>query len=160
MVFLVRRLQPFYANVGKRLVKRPKVYIRDSGILHSLLAVPSLDDLYGNPIIGASWEGYVIEQIYRCLEYRAWNLYFYRTQVGAEIDLILISPSGKMTCIEIKSNNNPKLSKGFYLSVKDLNPHFQYVITPSSELLSGKEGVIICSLSDFLKVELLKISKA
>jgi uncharacterized protein len=156
--FLVRRLQPYFANFGKRLVKTPKVYLRDTGILHSLANIPSFDALYGHPLIGASWEGYVIEQIYRCLEYRAWKFYFYRTQTGAEIDLILISPSGKMTCIEIKNSNNPVLSKGFYQCIDDLKPHFQYIITPSSEKLVNTEGVTICSLLQFLSVELLDIA--
>jgi uncharacterized protein len=156
--FLVRRLQPYFANSGKRLVKTPKIYLRDTGILHSLANIPSFDALFGHPLIGASWEGYVIEQIYRCLEFRAWNFYYYRTQTGVEIDLILISPSGKMTCIEIKNSNNPVLSKGFYLSIADLKPHFQYIITPTSEKLINTEGVVICALSHFLSVELLVIA--
>ena len=156
--FLVRRLQPYFANVGKRLIKTPKIYLRDTGILHSLANISSFDALFGNPLIGASWEGYVIEQIYRCLEYRTWSFYYYRTQVGAEVDLVLISPSGKMTCIEIKSSNNPALSKGFYQSVADLKPHFQYIITPSSEKLINTEGVTICSLLHFLNVELTIIT--
>lgn len=155
--FLVRRLQPYFANFGKRLVKTPKIYLRDTGILHSLANIASFDALFGHPLIGASWEGYVIEQIYRCLEYRAWNFYYYRTQTGAEIDLILISPSGKMTCIEIKSSNNPALSKGFYLSVADLKPHFKYIITPTSEKIVNTEGVVICALSHFLSAELLQL---
>ena len=156
--FLVRRLQPYFVNMGKRLVKTPKVYLRDTGILHSLANISSFDALFGNPLIGASWEGYVIEQIYRCLEYRTWSFYYYRTQIGAEVDLILISPSGKMTCIEIKSSNNPVLSKGFYQSVADLKPNFQYIITPSSEKLINTEGVTICSLLHFLNVELAIIA--
>ena len=156
--FLVRRLQPYFANVGKRLIKTPKIYLRDTGILHSLANISSFDALFGNPLIGASWEGYVIEQIYRCLEYRTWSFYYYRTQVGAEVDLVLISPSGKMTCIEIKSSNNPALSKGFYQSIADLKPHFQYIITPSSEKLINTEGVTICSLLHFLNVELMIIA--
>ncbi len=156
--FLVRRLQPYAANLGKRLVRTPKIYLRDTGILHSLASIPSFDALFGHPLIGASWEGYVIEQIYRCLEFRTWNFYFYRTQQGAEVDLILISPAGKMACIEIKSNNNPKLSKGFYLSVADLKPHFQFVITPNSERIENSEGIVSCGLMHFLSVELLKIA--
>ncbi len=156
--FLIRRLQPYFVNFGKRLVKTPKIYIRDSGILHTLANITSYEALFGNPLIGASWEGYVIEQIYRCLEFRAWSFYYYRTQIGAEIDLVLISPSGKMACIEIKSTNNPVLSKGFYNSVADLKPQFQYVITPSSEMLVNKEGVVVCSLMQFLSVELSKVA--
>jgi uncharacterized protein len=156
--FLVRRLQPYYVNMGKRLIKTPKIYLRDTGILHSLASIPDFDALYGHPIIGASWEGYVIEQIYRCLEFRSWSFYYYRTHAGAEIDLLLVSPSGKMTCIEIKNSNNPSLSKGFYQSVSDLNPQFKYVITPDSETLVTKEDVTICGLYNFLKIELEKIA--
>jgi predicted AAA+ superfamily ATPase len=152
--FLIRRLQPYFNNAGKRLVKSPKIYIRDTGILHNLAAISSFDNLFGNPLIGASWEGYVIEQVYRCIDNKSWNIYFYRTQTGVEVDLILISPSGKMTFIEIKSTNTPKLSKGFYLSVADLKPHYQYVITPNSEKLINSEGVTICSLIAFLKHEI------
>jgi predicted AAA+ superfamily ATPase len=155
--FILRRLQSYHANFGKRLVKTPKVYIRDTGILHSLANIPSFDALHGHPLIGASWEGYVIEQIYRCLEYRTWSFYYYRTQVGAEVDLLLISPAGKMVCIEIKNTNNPKLSKGFYESVADLKPDYQYVITPSSEVYPIGEHIIVCNLLYFLNTALLKM---
>ena len=156
--FLVRRLRPYFANVSKRLVKSPKIYLRDTGILHTLANIPSFDALYGHPFIGASWEGYVIEQIYRCVTFRTWQFYYYRTQVGAEIDLILISPSGKMTCVEIKNSNTPKLTSGFYNCIEDLKPQFQYVITPSSEMFVNTEGVTICSLYHFLTAELLVIA--
>ena len=156
--FLLRRLQPYAANLGKRLVKTPKVYLRDTGILHSLANVPSFDALFGNPLIGASWEGYVIEQIYRCLEFRTWGFYFYRTHAGAEVDLVLISPSGKMACIEIKNSNQPNLSKGYFQIVEDLKPHFQYVITPGSETLTHQQGAIICSLQNFLNLQLPKMA--
>jgi predicted AAA+ superfamily ATPase len=155
--FLLRRLQSYHSNFGKRLVKTPKVYIRDTGILHSLANIPSFDALQGHPLIGASWEGYVIEQIYRSLEFRTWSFYYYRTQVGAEVDLLLINPGGKMVCIEIKNTNNPKLSKGFYESVADLKPDYQYVITPSSEVYPIGDNVMVCNLLHFLSVELLKI---
>ncbi len=156
--FLIRRLQPYFVNFGKRLVKTPKIYIRDSGILHALANITSHEALFGNPLIGASWEGYVIEQIYRCVEYRSWSFYYYRTQVGAEVDLILISPSGKMACIEIKNTNNPVLSKGYYSSVEDLKPQFQYVITPSSETFVNSVGVTVCSLIYFLQFEISRIA--
>lgn len=155
--FIIHRLPAFFINAKKRLVKAPKVYIRDSGLLHRLVNIQNTLDLQGNAVVGASWEGYVIEQIYRCLETHGWNMYFYRTQVGAEVDLILISPSGKMSCIEIKSTNNPKISKGFYQSVTDLKPNFQYVITPTAEKIISVEGVVICSLLGFLKHEIRNI---
>jgi uncharacterized protein len=154
--FLIHLLQPYYVNLGKRLVKSPKIYFRDTGILHQLAGIANLEALQGNLLLGASWEGYVIEQIRRVAG-EAWQYYFYRTQVGAEMDLILISPAGKMTCIEIKYAVSPSLSKGFYQSLEDLKPHFQYVIVPTGTPYFLNEQLKICSLSDFLTHELALI---
>lgn len=156
--FMIRRLQPFTINLGKRLVKSPKIYIRDTGILHYLANLPSFEALLGHPIIGTSFEGYVIEQIYRCLPNQSWKMYYHRTHTGAEVDLILISPNGNMTCIEIKNTNTPKLSKGFYQSVQDLQPQFQYIITPNSEKMSYSQDILVCNLQTFLDTELLHIA--
>ncbi len=151
--FLIRRLPPYYKNIGKRLTKSPKIYIRDSGLLHYLLRVFSLEQLRGNPAIGASWEGYVIEQIMReAPEFS--DFYYYRTQNGAEIDLLMITPSGKMVCIEIKFSVSPSISKGFYQSVEDLQPHYKYVITPSGERFDRDDKLRICPLNIFLEQEL------
>lgn len=151
--FLIHRLQPYYINLGKRLVKAPKIYFRDSGILHQLSGISDFEALQGNQLLGASWEGYVIEQIRRVAG-EGWQFYFYRTQVGAEVDLVLISPAGKMTCIEIKYSLTPTLAKGFYQSIADLKPHYQYVIIPSGTPYFLNEQLKVCSLSDFLNVEL------
>jgi uncharacterized protein len=151
--FLIRRLPPYFKNVGKRLTKSPKLYIRDSGLLHYLLRVFSLEQLRGNPAIGASWEGYVIEQIMReAPEFS--DFYYYRTQNGAEVDLLMITPNGKMVCIEIKFSAAPSISKGFYQSVEDLKPNFKYVITPSGECFDRDGGLRICPLTIFLEQEL------
>jgi uncharacterized protein len=151
--FLIRRLPPYFKNVGKRLTKSPKIYVRDSGLLHYLLRVFNLEQLRGNPSLGASWEGYVIEQIIReALEFS--DFYYYRTQNGAEIDLLMITPSGKLVCIEIKFSVSPTISKGFYQSVEDLQPHFKYVITPSGERFDRDDGLRICPLNIFLEKEL------
>lgn len=110
--YIIRRLQPWYVNAKKRLVKSPKIYIRDTGILHRFLNISDPADLPGHHGIGASWEGYVIEQIYQ----RAADdleLFFYRTQAGAECDLILVRGITPMACIEIKLNNTPSVSRGF-----------------------------------------------
>lgn len=154
--FLIHQLQPYFINLGKRLVKTPKIYFRDTGILHQLAGIANFEALQGNPLLGASWEGYVIEQIRRVAG-SAWQYYFYRTQVGAEVDLILISPAGKMTCIEIKYSLAPVLSKGFYQSVEDIKPHFQYVVIPSGTPYFLHEQLKVCSLSDFLNVELFVV---
>lgn len=154
--FMIRRLMPWYANIGKRLVKTPKIYLRDSGMLHSLLRLASPDALAGHPACGASWEGYAIEQIVRTGGPR-WEYHFYRTQQGAEIDLLLTSPTGKKTAVEIKFSNAPTVAKGFYLSLEDLKPDFAYVVTPESETYPKTGGVTACSLADFLNVEMEKI---
>lgn len=154
--FLIHRLQPYHVNLGKRLVKTPKIYFRDTGILHQLAAIPNFEALQGNALLGASWEGYVIEQIRRVAG-ETWQFYFYRTQTGAETDLVLISPAGKMTCIEIKYAVAPSLSKGFYQSMDDLKPHYQYVIVPSGTPYFLNEKLKVCSLSHFLNTELTVI---
>ncbi|NJN33271.1 MAG: ATP-binding protein [Saprospiraceae bacterium] len=151
--FLIRRLEPFHINIGKRLVKSPKIYYRDTGILHQLLSIPNFEALMGHNIVGASWEGYVIEQIDRAVQGR-WQFYFYRTHAGAETDLVLISPNGKMTCVEIKFSFAPALKKGFYQSIADLKPDFQYVIIPSGSSYFLNKDLKVCSLLDFLQSEL------
>ncbi|CAM4335515.1 protein of unknown function [Pedobacter westerhofensis] len=116
---MVRRLQPWFVNAKKRLVKSPKTYIRDTGILHRLLNIPSIDSLLGHPVAGGSWEGYVIEQIYQCKpDYT--EMFFYRTQTGAECDLVLVQGVTAVACIEIKLSNSPVVSKGSISCVQDL----------------------------------------
>ncbi|MCC6280008.1 MAG: ATP-binding protein [Saprospiraceae bacterium] len=151
--FLIRRLPPYFANLGKRLTKSPKLYLRDSGLLHYLLRVFDLENLRGNPAVGASWEGYVIEQIIReAPEFS--DFYYYRTQHGAEVDLVMITPKGKKVCIEIKFSISPSISKGFYQSIADLQSDFNYVITPGGERFDRNDGLRICPLSIFLEKEL------
>lgn len=154
--FLLNRLQPYYVNIGKRLVKSPKIYFRDSGILHQVSNIPNFEALQGNPLVGASWESYVIEEIKRNLG-ESWQYYYYRTQAGAETDLVLISPSNKLTCIEVKHSSTPKISKGFYQSIKDLKADSQYVIIPSGESFMLNEDLKVINLEDFLMSELKHI---
>ncbi|MFC0186587.1 DUF4143 domain-containing protein [Pseudarcicella hirudinis] len=155
--FIIQRLQPYHVNITKRLVKSPKIYFRDSGILHQLARVISYDQLLQNPIVGASWEGYVIEQIKRNLGYD-WQLFFYRTQVGAEVDLVMISPTGKKIFVEIKLSNSPTVSRGFFESVKDLSPDKQFIIIPGGESYLKMEGLKVYNLYDFLENELPQIN--
>ena len=151
--FLIRRLPPYFVNLGKRLTKSPKLYLRDSGLLHYLLRLFDLESLRGNPAVGASWEGYVIEQIIReAPEFS--DFYYYRTQNGAEIDLLIITPKGKKACIEIKFTVSPVISKGFYQSVDDLKPDYKYIITPGGECFDHSNGLRICPLAIFLETEL------
>ena len=151
--FLVHRLMPWSANAGKRLIKTPKLYIRDSGLLHHLLRIRDFDSLFEHPGLGASWEGYVIEQIMRVTQ-RKWAYYFYRTQHGAEADLVLINPKGKVFCIEIKFSAAPVLSKGFYYCIEALSPDYKYIIVPTGESYPKDHGIRVINLLDFLQNEL------
>lgn len=152
--FLIYRLQPWFANAGKRLVKKPKLYIRDSGLLHHLLRLRNFDSLLGHPGLGASWEAYVIEQIRRATA-GSWEYYFYRTQHGAEADLVLLDPAGKMYCIEIKFSTAPVLRKGFYQTLEDLKPDKAFVIIPEGASYPKENGVRVINLGDFLQQELV-----
>jgi uncharacterized protein len=151
--FLIRRLPAYYTNFGKRLTKAPKVYVRDSGLLHYLLRIFDLETLSGNQAIGNSWESYVIEQIAReAPEFS--DFYYYRTQHGAEVDLLMIAPDGRKICIEIKYATSPAISKGFYQCIEDLQPAHKYIITPDGERIDRSDGLCICSLVTFLETEL------
>ena len=154
--FIINRLQPYFSNVKKRLVKSPKIYFRDSGVLHQISNINDIETLLGHIAVGASWEGYVIEQIKRTSENKL-EMYFYRTHGGAESDLVLIGPGNRIACIEIKLSNAPSVSKGFFESIKDIGPEFKYVICPHTERYERSGGIIVCGLVEFLEKELLKI---
>lgn len=147
--YLVRRLQPWFVNAKKRLIKSPKTYIRDTGILHRLLNIDSHDELLGHPGVGASWEGYVIEQIYQRIADR-FNLFFYRTQAGAECDLVIVDGITPVACVEIKLSNSPTVSKGYINCIQDLEPKHRYIITPSSEMYTIGNEITVLSLKEFL----------
>jgi uncharacterized protein len=125
---MVRRLPPHLANVGKRLVKSPKVYLRDSGVLHALLGIATVQDLQGHPIAGASWEGFVVEQVAAALPPDA-QLSFYRTAAGTELDLVIERGTRKVG-VEIKFSSAPKPTKGFWQALQDLQIDRAYVIAP------------------------------
>jgi predicted AAA+ superfamily ATPase len=125
---MVRRLQPHLVNVGKRLVKSPKVYLRDSGLLHALLGLPAVQDLQGHPVAGASWEGFVVEQVAAALPTDA-QLGFYRTAAGTELDLVIEQGTRKLG-VEIKFSSAPKPTKGFWQALQDLQIDRAYVVAP------------------------------
>ena len=147
--FLIRQLYPFSANVKKRLVKSPKVYIRDSGILHSLLDIPDLNSLESNPILGTSWEGYVIEQVTQRLDMDT-KYFFYRTHEGAECDLVLAKGGTILMAIEIKYTSSPKSTKGMNQAFKDIDAKMNYIITPSTDDYLMSENVRVCNLYTFM----------
>lgn len=126
-LLLVRRLRPFHSNLGKRLVKSPKVYIRDSGIVHALLGIPDHNALAGHPAVGASWEGFVLENLLVAAPANP-TASFYRTTAGAEIDLVLETPGHGLWAIEIKRGLSPKPGKGFHSACADLQPSRRFVV--------------------------------
>jgi len=128
--FMVRVLQPWSFNQKKRLVKSPKIYVRDSGLLHALMELDTMDNLYGHPVFGASWEGWCVEQITGCLP--EWQQYFYRTSSGEEIDLILLRGRRRLA-FEIKASKSPHLSRGFPGAIDLLKPERCWVVCPMSE---------------------------
>jgi len=131
-LLLVRRLPPWHANLGKRLVKSPKVFVRDSGLVHVLLSIPDKEALLAHPVVGQSWECFVIENLLNCAP-RDVQGYFYRTSGGAEIDLLLAWPSGDLWAIEIKRSLAPKLERGFHAACEDLKPVRKLVIYAGEE---------------------------
>ena len=131
-LMLVRRLPPWHANIGKRLVKAPKIYVRDSGIVHALLAIRDKESLLGHPVVGNSWECFAIENL---LSVGAGQIqgYFYRTGGGAEIDLLLSWPDGRLWAIEVKRSLTPRPARGFYAACEDLTPARKFVVYPGPE---------------------------
>lgn len=148
--FIIHRLPAFFQNVKKRLVKAPKIYLQDTGVLHRLLRIADSEHLQGNPIVGASWEGYIVEQIFQ-LKNDTLDMYFYRTQDGAECDVVLAKAHKPIACIEIKYSNAPDVSKGFYLSADALKSKKNFVITPGSDTYMIKNHTMVCSIKKFLK---------
>ncbi len=139
-LLLVRRLQPLHANVGKRLVKAPKIYVRDSGLVHTLLGLDTREAVLGHPVTGASWEGFVVENLLSCAPERS-QAWFYRTAAGAEMDLVLDLPGGERWAIEVKRSSAPKLSKGFHQARADLQPHHCFVVYAGDARFPLMEGV-------------------
>jgi predicted AAA+ superfamily ATPase len=154
-LFLIRKLQPWSANVGKRLVKSPKVYIRDSGVMHALLKIQDMDDLLGHPAVGNSWEGFVVETLLNNVPSWA-SSYFYRTSAGAEIDLVIEVGHKKRIAIEIKRSLSPSVSKGFQYGCKDVNPKHKYFVYPGKERFSLTRDVQAVPLIEMM-AELKKI---
>ncbi len=125
---MIHRLEPYFVNVGKRLVKSPKVYIRDSGLVHALLDIASIRDLQGHPVVGASWEGFIVEQARAHAPLGA-QLGFYRTAAGTELDL-LVATSQRRIGLEIKFSSTPKPARGFWHAIEDLGVDRAYVVAP------------------------------
>ncbi len=138
-LMLVRRLPAWTGNVGKRLVRSPKVYVRDSGIVHALLGLQDFDAVLSHPVAGASWEGFVIEQLIAAAPQAQAS--FYRTSHGAEADLILTFRSGETVVIEVKRSSAPKVSKGYYLAATDVDATRKLLVAPVDNSFPMKDGI-------------------
>ncbi|MFM7238840.1 MAG: ATP-binding protein [Cyanobium sp.] len=152
-LLLVRRLAPLHANVGKRLVRSPKLFVRDSGLVHTLLGLDDGDAVLGHPVAGASWEGFVLETLL-ALAPAGCQGWFYRTAAGAELDLVLEWPNQRRWAIEVKRSLNPSLGKGFHQARADLQPERCFVVTPSTAsypLAAGVEVVGLAELAERLR---------
>lgn len=149
-LLLVRRLPPLHRNIGKRLVKAPKVYVRDSGILHALLGIADTDALLGHPVLGMSWEGFVIESICSALELSLDAVSYYRTASGNEIDLVIERPGKKLWAVEIKRSYSPAYSKGLRIAGADIDADRNFIIYPGTESYPVADSAEVISLQDFL----------
>jgi len=148
--FMLRQLRPLQANLGKRLVRSPRIYLRDSGLLHALLGIDSIQSLQGHPALGASFEGWVIEQIIAAAP-QGWDWHFYRTAAGAEVDLVL-RHARQTVVVEIKFSAAPKPAKGFWSALEDLKPQRAFVVAPVRERYPLSERVQVLPLLECAKV--------
>jgi hypothetical protein len=141
--FITRQVLPYRANVAKQIVKSPKVYVRDPGLLHALLSLRRLNDLQGHPSAGASWEGFVVEQVMASMP-GGWKAFFYRTTAGAELDLVLFDDKGNACGVEVKYSLAPAVSKGFWNALGDIPCRRGFVVYPGDESYPlGKNAVTI-----------------
>lgn len=149
-LLLVRRLLPWHANLGKRLVKTPKVYVRDSGLVHALLGIPDKEALLAHPVVGSSWECFVIENLLAAAQGCGTGdvqAHFYRTGGGAGIDLLLAWPDGCLWAIEIKRSLVPKVERGFHAACADLDPARKFVVYPGQERYRLAQDIEAISLA-------------
>jgi len=147
--FVIRTILPFEPNIKKRLVKSPKVFVRDSGLLHQLLTISDFNQLLGNPVLGSSWEGYVIENITsKLVDYTP---FFYRTASGDEMDLILINGDERIA-IECKVSSAPKLSKGFWNAIDAIQPTKTFVVVPIETCYELKKDIWVTGMEKLLSL--------
>lgn len=149
--YMVRQLAPWSGNLKKRLVKSPKIFIRDPGILHCLLQLSNIDALFSHPVIGASWEGFVIENIINQLDEK-WEYSYFRTAAQAEIDLVLHTPANEIWAVEIKRNSAPRLTRGFFEACKDIQATQKWVVCANNQRYPLSEDVEVIGLLEFLKI--------
>ncbi len=142
--FLIRQLQPWHANTAKRLVKTPKIYLRDTGLLHALLRTQTMLELQRHPAIGASWEAYIVQEIAARLPARA-DMYFYRTHDGTEADLVITRSGIPEALLEIKYSTTPKPGKGFFIAKDDLATARNFIVCPVPKGYPLAEDIAVLS---------------
>lgn len=145
--YLIRRLPPFFSNTKKRLIKSPKLYLRDTGMLHQLLVIPTLFDLEGNPSLGASWENFVLEQAASNAPDWA-ELSYYRTHQGTQADLVVLKAGIPWAVIEIKYSTTPRPTKGYYIACGDLAVKRKYLVAPISGKFHFSEEIEVLGIND------------
>jgi predicted AAA+ superfamily ATPase len=153
--FYSTRLPPWHRNVGKRLVKAPKIYVRDSGVVHALLRLRTLEDILGHPVAGGTWDGMVVESLIAAAP-EGTDARYYRTAAGAEIDLVLALPGDRLWAIEIERSSAPKLARGFYDACADLDPARRFVVYNGAEtfpLNPQVDAIGVRALSEALRNE-------
>jgi predicted AAA+ superfamily ATPase len=149
-VFMVRQLPPWFENLGKRQVKAPKVYVRDTGLLHALLGITNRQDLESHPKVGASWEGYAVEEVLKA--FRPDDAYFWATHNGAELDLLLFR-NGRRIGIECKRTDAPRLTPSMRIALSDLKLDRLYVLYPGDKAYSLAKNVEVVPLGEFVKAK-------
>jgi len=148
--YMVRQIHPWSGNTKKRLVKAPKIYLRDCGLAHRFLNITDFENLLGHPSIGASWEGFIVENILTHLA-NTWQYSYYRTSAQAEVDLVLEGPRNEVWAIEIKRSSAPKVSKGFHYTCEDIKATGKFVIYPGKERFPLSKGIDAIGLIEFLQ---------
>lgn len=149
-LLLVRRLKPWTRNIGKRLVRSPKIYVRDSGLTHALLNIVTMNDLLGHPVVGGSWEGFVLENL-MAVAPSGMNPFYYRTSGGTEVDLVLEFGVNERWAVEIKRSSSPSVSKGFYTACEDIEATSRYVVYSGHDTFPMTEDVKAISLFDLME---------
>jgi len=149
-LLLARRLQPWKANIGKRLVKSPKVYLRDSGLLHALLNLPTLDDVLGHPVAGPSWEGFAVEGVLSAAP-PGTKAYFYRSAAGHEIDLVLELSASRRWAFEFKKSTAPTVERGFHVGCEDVKAKRRFLVYTGNAVYPGAGGVEVVPLLDAIR---------
>lgn len=149
--FIIRRLQPYHINIKKRLVKSPKIFFKDTGLLHTLLDINTFDNLQAHPSAGNSWEGFIMEQIIRIIPV-TWKPFFFRTNSGAEIDLLLLYGKSNPIAVEIKYSLSPKISKGFLNVFEDLSCKKGYIVYPGRESYPAGKNIYTLPVSELANI--------